>query len=90
MMREELNTDYVQWAGGIKFVGNIAGIRDYDAANLGSRKTILRTGIGKLQIEGCGALVVGIVGAGSLSRLVLRALCEKTGVDAGMIQHEWE
>ena len=69
---------------------SIVDIRNYDAAKLGSWKTILSTGIGKLQIERYGALVIGIIGAGSLSPLVLRALCEKTRVDAGMIQHEWE
>ena len=51
-------------------MGNIVGIRNYDAANLGSWKTVLSTGVGKLRIERCGALVIGIVGAGSLSLLV--------------------
>ena len=89
-MREELDTDYVQWTRGIKFVCNIVDIRDYDATNLGSWKTILSTSVGKPLIERYGALVVGIVGTGSLSPLVLRALCEKTRVYVGMIQHERE
>ena len=85
-----LDTNYVQRTRGLEFMGSIVHIRNHDAADLSPRKPVLGTSVGELRIEGGGALVIGVVGAGRLSPLVLWALGEKTRVDAGMVQHEWE